>query len=110
VPRPPRSAAGYRRYDKGAVHRLRFVRGAQRVGLRLREIGELLEVMDRGQCPCGHTEALLRERLAEVDAQLARLAALRGTRPVARGASRAGLHGQYCPGVVVCAGVLARGR
>jgi DNA-binding transcriptional MerR regulator len=78
LPRPPRSAAGYRRYDKGAVQRLRFVKGAQRVGLRLREIGELLEVMDRGQCPCGHTEALLRERLAEADAQLARLAVVRG--------------------------------
>ncbi len=78
LPPPSRSAAGYRRYDRGAVERLRFVKGAQRFGLRLREIGELLEVMDRGQCPCGHTEALLRERLAEVDAQLDRLAALRG--------------------------------
>jgi DNA-binding transcriptional MerR regulator len=46
--------------------------------LRLREIAELLEVVDRGQCPCGHTETLLRERLAEVDAELARLGALRG--------------------------------
>ena len=78
LPRPARSAAGYRRYDQGAVERLRFVKGAQRVGLRLREIAELLEVMDRGQCPCGHTEALLRQRLAEVDAQLDRLAVLRG--------------------------------
>jgi DNA-binding transcriptional MerR regulator len=78
LPPPARSAAGYRRYDEGVVERLRFVKGAQRVGLRLREIGELLEVVDRGQCPCGHTEALLRERLAEVDAELARLGALRG--------------------------------
>src|SRR6266540_3104884 len=77
LPRPARSAAGYRRYDEEAVQRLRFVKGAQRVGLRLREIGELLQVVDRGQCPCGHTEALLRERLAEVDAELARLEALR---------------------------------
>jgi DNA-binding transcriptional MerR regulator len=60
------------------VERLRLVKGAQRVGLRLREIAELLEVVDRGQCPCGHTEALLSERLAAVDAELARLGALRG--------------------------------
>jgi DNA-binding transcriptional MerR regulator len=77
LPRPPRSAAGYRHYDQGAVQRLRFVRGAQLVGLRLREIGELLQVIDRGQCPCGHSEALLSQRLAEIDAQLARLLALR---------------------------------
>jgi DNA-binding transcriptional MerR regulator len=78
LPPPARSMAGYRRYDERAIQRLRFVKGAQRVGLRLREIAELLEVVDRGQCPCGHTETLLRERLAAVDTELARLAALRG--------------------------------
>jgi DNA-binding transcriptional MerR regulator len=55
---------------------LRLIKGAQRAGLRLREIGELLQVADRGQCPCGHTETLLRERLAEVRAELDRLHAL----------------------------------
>ncbi|HTE68028.1 MAG TPA: hypothetical protein VK942_04600 [Actinomycetes bacterium] len=34
-----------------------------------------------GQCPGGHTEALLRERLAEVDAELARLAGYGGSSP-----------------------------
>jgi DNA-binding transcriptional MerR regulator len=77
LPSPERSAAGYRLYDHAAVKRLRFIKGAQRVGLRLREIGELLEVVDRGQCPCGHTETLLGQRLAEVDQELARLGALR---------------------------------
>jgi hypothetical protein len=62
-----------------APYGLRLVKGAQRVGLRLREIAELLEIVDRGQCACGHTEALLRQRLAEVDAELARLGALRGS-------------------------------
>jgi DNA-binding transcriptional MerR regulator len=76
LPKPDRSAAGYRLYDQAAVDRLRLIKGAQRAGLRLREIGELLQVADRGQCPCGHTETLLRERLAEVRAQLARLQAL----------------------------------
>jgi DNA-binding transcriptional MerR regulator len=63
-------------YDQAAVGRLRLIKGAQRAGLRLREIGELLQVADRGQCPCGHTETLLRERLAEVRAELDRLHAL----------------------------------
>jgi DNA-binding transcriptional MerR regulator len=74
--KPARSAAGYRLYDQAAVGRLRLIKGAQRAGLRLREIGELLQVADQGQCPCGHTETLLRERLAEVRAELARLQAL----------------------------------
>jgi DNA-binding transcriptional MerR regulator len=76
LPEPARSAAGYRLYDQAAVGRLRLIKGAQRAGLRLREIAELLQVADRGQCPCGHTETLLRERLAEVRAELERLRAL----------------------------------
>jgi DNA-binding transcriptional MerR regulator len=76
LPEPARSAAGYRLYDEDAVGRLRLIKGAQRAGLRLREIGELLQVADRGQCPCGHTETLLRQRLAEVRAELERLRAL----------------------------------
>ena len=76
LPQPARSAAGYRLYDQDAVGRLQLIKGAQRAGLRLREIAELLQVADRGQCPCGHTEALLRQRLDEVRAELARLRAL----------------------------------
>lgn len=77
LPQPVRSAAGYRQYDAEAVERLRFIKGAQRVGLRLREIGELLAIRDQGLCPCGHTEALLRGRMAEIDAQVAALQAVR---------------------------------
>jgi DNA-binding transcriptional MerR regulator len=76
LPPPARSEAGYRLYDQDAVGRLRLIKGAQRAGLRLREIGELLQVADRGQCPCGHTETLLQERLSEVRAELERLRAL----------------------------------
>ena len=76
LPEPARSAAGYRLYDQDAVGRLRLIKGAQRAGLRLREIGELLQVADKGQCPCGHTETLLRDRLAEVRSELERLRAL----------------------------------
>ena len=46
LPPPARSAAGYRLYDQDAVGRLRLIKGAQRAGLRLREIGELLQVAD----------------------------------------------------------------
>jgi DNA-binding transcriptional MerR regulator len=76
LPAPARTPAGYRQYDPAATDRLRF-KGAQRLGLRLREVAELLPVLDRGGCLCGHAEALVRRRVAEVDAELARLAALR---------------------------------
>jgi DNA-binding transcriptional MerR regulator len=42
LPASARSPAGYRTYGQAAVERLRFIKGAQRVGLRLRDIAELL--------------------------------------------------------------------
>jgi DNA-binding transcriptional MerR regulator len=74
---PERSPAGYRLYPEEVAERLRFIKGAQRLGLRLREIAELLRVADRGGCPCGHTQALIRRRITELDTELARLAGLR---------------------------------
>src|SRR5215217_3129249 len=70
LPEPARSAAGYRLYDLAAVGRLRLIKGAQRAGLRLREVA------DQVLCACAHTETLLRERLAEVRAELDRLRTL----------------------------------
>jgi DNA-binding transcriptional MerR regulator len=77
LPPPARTPAGYRAYEGGAVDRLRFIQGAQRLGLRLRDIADLLAVRDTGSCPCEPAERLLRRRLAELDAETARLAALR---------------------------------
>jgi DNA-binding transcriptional MerR regulator len=78
LPEPERSPSGYRQYDEGLTDRLRFIKGAQRFGLRLSEIRELLEIQDRGVCPCGHTQKLLRARVTEIDEELRRLERLRG--------------------------------
>ena len=77
LPPPARTPAGYRAYDAGAVDRLRFIQGAQRLGLKLRDIADLLAVRDTGVCPCEPAEQLLRRRLAELDAEMARLTTLR---------------------------------
>ncbi|HWC31551.1 MAG TPA: heavy metal-responsive transcriptional regulator [Actinomycetota bacterium] len=77
LPVATRTPSGYRVYEEDAVRRLRFIRGSQRLGLRLREIKGLLAVIDRGTCPCGHARAVLDERLAEIDRQLAQLSAMR---------------------------------
>lgn len=74
---PARTPAGYRVYEASAVDRLRFIQGAQRLGLKLRDIKELLAIRDTGVCPCEPAEELLRRRLAELDAEMARLSALR---------------------------------
>lgn len=77
LPAPERSASGYRLYDGSAVDRVNFIKRAQRFGLRLDDIRELLEIKERGLCPCGHTRALLETRVAHLDEERAALGRLR---------------------------------
>ena len=44
LPKPPRSASGYRLFPSDAARRLRFIRRAQELGFSLKEIRELLSL------------------------------------------------------------------
>jgi len=74
---PPRTPSGYRQYPASAAERIRFIRDCQRLGLTLREIASLLAVRDTGECPCEPADELLQRHIAEIDAEMARLARLR---------------------------------
>lgn len=93
LPQPARSHSGYREYGDGAIDRLRFIQGAQRLGLSLTDIRDLLAVRDTGECPCEPAELLLARRIAEVDAQIARLTGLRAE----MAAMREALPARDCP-------------
>ena len=102
LPQPRRTPAGYREYDSPAVERLQFIQGAQRLGLTLSDIRELLAIRDTGQCPCEPAEQLLSRRLAEIDADIARLTALRSEMATMRDALPAPdcpppVPGTWCP-------------
>ena len=77
LPEPSRTDGDHRRYGPADLDRMLFIRGAQRLGLRLAEIRELLSVRDTGVCPCGPAETLLSEHIGEIDREIARLARLR---------------------------------
>ncbi len=77
LPEPERSPSGYRLYGDAAAERVQFIKRAQRFGLRLEEIAELLQVRERGLCPCGHTRRLLERRMEEMDREMETLARLR---------------------------------
>lgn len=77
LPPPDRTSGAHRRYGPAALDRLQFIQGAQRLGLRLEEITDLLAVRDTGACSCEPAEHLLRHRIEEVDAEIARLNELR---------------------------------
>ena len=46
-----RTAGGQRRYDRGMLRRLAFIRAAQTVGLGLSQIREALETLPQGRTP-----------------------------------------------------------
>jgi MerR family transcriptional regulator, copper efflux regulator len=74
---PERTASGYRMYDSAAADRVRFIKRAQRFGLRLADIAGLVAIQERGLCPCGGTRQLLEARMAELDDEMAALERLR---------------------------------
>jgi DNA-binding transcriptional MerR regulator len=77
LPAPRRTDGEHRRYGPADVDRLLFIRGAQRLGLRLAEIRELLAVRDTGACACEPAGVLLRRHVTEISTEIGRLAALR---------------------------------
>lgn len=78
IPPAARTGAGrYRAYTDADAERLRFVRRARTLGFSLDEVRELLGLAaDRGH-PCAEVNRIAGAHLAQVDAKLAQLRALR---------------------------------
>lgn len=75
---PPMRINGRRRYDESAVQRLCIIRFAQAAGFTLGEIGELFQGFPAGTMPAARWQSLARQKLVELDAQIARIEAMRG--------------------------------
>lgn len=74
---PARSPSGYREYDESVIERMDLIRGAKTAGLRLADIRQILEIKDKGQCPCGHTRTVVDQRLKEISSEMTRLRELK---------------------------------
>lgn len=77
LPQPARTPSGYRLYGEDDVERLGFIRSAQRLGLTLDEIGEILALRERGQQPCAYVRRVLKREVAAIDQRLRELRHLR---------------------------------
>jgi len=73
IPRPNRTASGYRTYGEDHVRRLRFVRRCRGLGFSLDEIRGLLALADQRQRSCEAVNRIASTHLVEVHAKLAQL-------------------------------------
>ena len=73
LPRPSRTAAGYRLYDEAVIERLAFIKQAQALGFSLDEIRRIIHDAEAGQSPCDDVREIVRRRLEELDERLREL-------------------------------------
>ncbi len=78
LPDPGRTPSGYRDYGEGAVDRLRFIRTAQRLGVTLDEVKEILGFRERGEAPCAYVRGVLDAQVSTIDRRITELQDLRG--------------------------------
>ena len=79
LPKPPRSASGYRLFPAEAARRLRFIRRAQELGFSLREIRELLSLRVSPKASSAEVRKRAEGKIAEIDAKINTLESMRKT-------------------------------
>ena len=75
LPRPARTASGYRLYSDGDVARLRFIRRAKALGFTLEEIAELLAMSSQRNVKA--VKAAAQTRLESIEQKIAELKRIR---------------------------------
>ncbi|MDQ6625110.1 MAG: heavy metal-responsive transcriptional regulator [Verrucomicrobiota bacterium] len=73
LPKPQRSAAGYRVYDQPAVSRLRFIKKAQALGFSLDEVRRIMRLQGQGGATCQSVVAMAAATLHETEIKLREL-------------------------------------
>ena len=73
LPKPERTASGYRAYRKGDIARVRFITRGRALGFSLDEIRSLLHLSESPDLACAEVDTLARRHLAEVREKLAHL-------------------------------------
>jgi DNA-binding transcriptional MerR regulator len=77
IPRSARLPNGYRVYDEKTLTYLQLVRRAQALGITLKEVRPLVQLVQRRTRPCESVHALVATRLREVEAAIQELEMLR---------------------------------
>lgn len=77
LPKPIRTAADYRVYDKAALRQLRFIKQAQSLGFSLQEIKRILNLRGEGRTTCRCVLTIAEATLSETEIKLKELQGFR---------------------------------
>lgn len=77
LPKPLRTAGGYRNYPRNTLDRVQLIRRALSVGFSLPELTAILKIRDRGGVPCHQVRALAESKLTEVKEKIRELGVMR---------------------------------
>ena len=79
IPRAARTFSNYRTYSGKDVHTLRFIRQARNLGFSIKQIEHLLGLWRNQRRPSSKVKALALEHIAELDARIGELQAMKRT-------------------------------
>ncbi len=79
IPPAVRGPNRYRRYADATIARVKMVRRALAIGFTIDELARLFRKRAAGAPPCREVRAMAERKLAEVDARIAEMSALRET-------------------------------
>ncbi len=92
LPRPSRTAGGFRQYADADVETLRFIRQAQSLGFTLKEVRDLLALRGSHLQPCAPVCLRLQKKLLQVSRKLSDLQTLQHELQTALRACKKELH------------------
>ena len=79
LPKPSRTASGYRIYNDAALNQVRFIRKAQSLGFSLDEIRRIMNLRGHGRETCRCVIAMPEATLAETESKLKELRQFKDT-------------------------------
>jgi MerR family transcriptional regulator, mercuric resistance operon regulatory protein len=79
LPRPPRSAAGYRDYPVSSLGVLLFVKRSQELGFALAQVEQLLGLAEGGPDSCEQARSLAKTQVVELERKIADLQRMRAS-------------------------------
>jgi DNA-binding transcriptional MerR regulator len=93
---------GYRYFSPADLERVRFIRQAQDLGLKIADIESIFESVEKGNVPCGKVESLVRRRLDDICRQIEELKSIKSRIAAAipeweEGGDRMEQTARFCP-------------